>query len=252
MLLSAYGKEAAPRGQNVLECENFRYVLPPYVRFANFEARKLNISYIKKEFLWYLKGDRFDSSIGQHAKMWQGLVNDDGSLNSNYGQYIFGEQNLFDKALETLTADKDSRRASIMILNNEHLFSNTKDVPCTYALNFRIRENSLHMTVHMRSQDAIFGMGNDAPAFSFIHEMMFHSLKEVYPELEYGEYLHHADSFHIYERHFEMLKKILTSDVYAAVECPRISGADEVRFLRKLQFESIPESYKFTQWLTNN
>ena len=252
--LTNIGEMVSPRGIAVLECENYNYVLEPYIRFASFESRKLNLNYIKEEFLWYLRGERYDTSITRHAKMWSGLINEDGSINSNYGQYIFGKEKQFDRALQVLIADKDSRRASISILNKEHLLSNTKDVPCTYSMNFRIRKNRLNMTVRMRSQDAILGMGNDAPAFSFIHEMMLQSLKRAYPELECGNYYHSADSFHLYEKHFGIVTKILQGDKYIEVDCPRISGPDEVDYLRSKQyqetlFEFIPKEYKFAIWL---
>jgi thymidylate synthase len=242
------GVKVSPRGLTVLEIENYSYVLNPYERFVNFKSRKFNLNYVKTEFLWYLKGDKYDTSIADHAKIWKGTINEDGSINSNYGQYVFGAQKQFDIVVNTLKNDKDSRRASMMILSKDTLTSD-RDVPCTYALNFRIRENKLNMTVHMRSQDAIFGMGNDAPCFSFMHEMILNALKEFYPELEYGDYTHFADSFHVYERHFEMLVHLANKDAYTPIYCPPISGPDEVKFLRELDFKNVPDNYKFTQWL---
>jgi len=242
------GKPVRPRGLLISEVENFTYELPPYVRFQNYKCRKLNVAYTKKEVLWYIKGDKFDASICQHAKMWGEIINKDGSINSNYGQYIF-HTNQFDNVVMTLTKDKDSRRASMVILDREHLFADTKDVPCTYALNFRIRDNAVNMSVHMRSQDAIYGMGNDAPAFSIIHEMVFNALKRAYPDVKYGTYFHVADSFHVYEKHFGMLSKIVSGNEYELVECPPISGPDEVEFLRALKFDKVPEEYAFVNWL---
>lgn len=255
------GQLVSPRGQLVRELENFSYELPPFVRFQNFKHRKLNIDYIKDEFLWYLKGDKYDLSITEKAKIWGNIVNDDGSINSNYGQFFFGEQKQFDDVIDTLRKDEDSRRASIMILDVEHLKSDTKDVPCTYALNFRIRNGMLNMSAHMRSQDAIYGMGNDAPTFSFVHEMMLNALKRYYPDLRYGSYFHTADSFHVYERHFGMLEKLtgfksdghfdasVLDDDFIQVSCPKISGPDEVDFLRALDFSNIPDEYAFSKWL---
>lgn len=246
--LEEKGIEVSPRGQLIKEIENYKYELPPYVRFCNFKDRKLSISYLKKEFLWYLKGDKFDTSIAEHAKMWKSIINEDGSINSNYGQYFFGEEKQFDVVVETLKKDKDSRRAAIVLLNKYHLNSKTNDVPCTYALSFRIRDNKLNMTVHMRSQDSIFGMGNDAPAFSFIHEMTLNALREFYPDLRYGIYTHFADSFHVYEKHFKMMEDMINGE-YDEVDCPPISGPEEVKFLRALDFKSVPENYLFTKWL---
>jgi thymidylate synthase len=171
--------------------------------------------------------------------MWSSLVNDDGSINSNYGQYIFAKKpsqkmSQFENVIKGLTEDKDSRRASITILSRDHLLSNTKDLPCTYSLNFRIRDDKLNMSVHMRSQDAVFGMGNDAPCFSFIHEMIYGALTAIYQDLVMGEYYHVVDSFHVYERHFEVMEKIATGDKYLPITCPEITGSKEVKFLRTL------------------
>lgn len=240
------GRSACPRGLQVLELENYSYELPPFVRFQNFASRKLNLGYIKAEFLWYLRGDKFDHSIAEKAKIWREIVNEDGSFNSNYGAYLFtGGQ--FDNVIKVLSEDADSRRASAVILTAEHLSSDTKDVPCTYAMNFRIRDNKLNMSVHMRSQDAIFGMGNDVPMFSFTQEMVLNSLLPTYSHLEMGSYFHTVDSLHVYERHFKTLDALADGDEFAQISCPRISGPDEVRHLRALDFSCG----EFSRWLTN-
>lgn len=248
--LMSKGVTSSPRGLLIMELLNYQYILPPYVRFANFEARKLNVNYIKNEFLWYLKGDRYDDSITKYAKMWNEVKNPDGSINSNYGQYIFGRENQFDRVLLELLNDPDSRRASIIILKNEH-YNSKSDIPCTYSLNFKIRDSKLIMTVRMRSQDAVLGLGSDCPIFSFIHEMMLHKLRVAYVDLQLGDYVHSADSFHIYERHYEMVKSLLNEPKYSLVVCSLMKDASEVDFIRKLDFTSIPEDYLFTKWLTN-
>lgn len=237
------GKRCSPRGQLVIEAENFTYELPAYVKFPSFVARKYSESYVRNELLWYLRANAEDKTILKHAKMWTDLVNKDGTINSNYGRYVFGTTdsyvtspnwpNQFDAVVKTLIADKDSRRASIVICQPYHLLMETNDVPCTYSMNFRIRENKLHMSVHMRSQDAMFGMGNDAPAFSMFQEMIYVTLRDTcYADLEMGNYHHICDSFHVYERHFEMLDAIVNGDKFAPIACPFISSISEVQHLR--------------------
>lgn len=231
------GQECSPRGLRCKELTNFSYTLPGRVRFMCFDHRGLKMDYVKQELLWYLRGDKSDVSILRNAKMWEGLVNEDGSINSNYGQYIFhlpgdlyGSQSNFFRVVHTLIKDRDSRRAAICILNNAHLDSDTKDYPCTCYLNFHIRDDQLHMYVRMRSQDAIFGMGNDAPCFSFIHELMWQVMRKQdgFETLRLGNYHHMADSFHVYERHYEMMEKILmdphvTYDYHE--DCPEFTTA---------------------------
>lgn len=256
------GKYSAPRGLKIIELQNFHCTFPPYVRFINFKNRKLSLNYIKKELLWYIKGDKFDTSITKEATMWSHLINKDGSINSNYGQYIFGKQNQFDRVVNILKKDKESRRAIIVLLNNGHLKSHTLDYPCTCTINFHIRDSKLYMYVHMRSQDGVYGLGNDLPCFSMMHEMLYVTLKQHYKNLEYGDYYHSVDSFHVYEKHFEMIEELTNIDIstkrcknkytkskFSLVLCPKISNINEVKFLRKLDFSKIPNNFNFTKWL---
>lgn len=265
------GNLVSPRGQKVIEVEDYAYTLPPYARFANFEARKLKLGYVKKELLWYLKADPFDLSIVDAASLWQELPNQDGTINSHYGAHIFGQSQDFNhpamsighslssrsqyaNIINILLDDKDSRRASAVILNRAHLLNpKTKDFPCTYALNFRIRDNELKMSVHMRSQDAIFGMGNDAPAFSVIQEMIYVSLRDfAYPNLKLGQYHHIADSFHYYERHFEMVKEINNGSTFTPIEVPRIKDSSEVLYLLGLvKGDDNAKHGEFYRWLNS-
>ena len=246
------GKEVLPRGLKTLEIENYNIDFPPYVRFCSFESRKLKLEYIKTEMKWYLRGDPYDLSIVDHAALWKGMINSKGLINSNYGQYVFGEMNQFDFVVNELKKDRDSRRAVITILQPYHTINDDlKDVPCTYGLSFRIRNNKLNMTVKMRSQDSYFGLCSDIPIFSFIQEMILNSLREFYSELEYGNYHHFVESFHIYERHFKFLNELSEASEFSLIDCPKISGPDEVKFLRKLKFDDIPSEYMFTKWLTS-
>lgn len=249
-LLWKQGKICAPQGKKIKEIEGFSWIFKPYERFMNFNARKLNLTYIKQEFLWYLRGDQYDHSICQYAKIWGGLINSDGTIYSNYGHYIF-KQKQFQNVVRILTEDKDSRRASIVILQPYHLLNDgTKDIPCTYALNFRIRDDYLNMSVNMRSQDAIFGLGNDLAVFSFIHEMVQVALSETYSQLRLGLFFHHVDSFHVYEKHFDMVEKIIAEPLFTSIWCPKISSSAEVKTLLNMgDATSYKTNFQFINWL---
>jgi thymidylate synthase len=246
------GKFTAPRDKQVLEVENYHYELPPYVRFCSLTPRALKLDYTRHEWMWMLRGDPYDLSILQHSNIWKNIVVR-GRLNSNYGLAFF-RRGGFNWVIQELGKDKDSRRACITILGSEegHLRADAKDVPCTSYLNFRIRENRLNMSVHMRSQDAVYGMGNDAPAFSFIHEMVLEMLQFTkYPELELGTYHHTADSFHVYERHYAMLEELVADDCgFERVEIPFLYDYSEVDYLTTAEFTVEPKpEYAFSRWL---
>jgi thymidylate synthase len=203
-----YGKTILPRGLECREWENAEIVLDMEgCPLTSFEARHLNLKYAKQEFLWYLRGDRFDSSIEQHATMWKKLQQPDGGYNSNYGQYIFPNQ--FNWVISQLDKDTDSRQASIVLLRPEHLVEGNTDVLCTYGINFRIRQGRLNMTVMMRSNDIIFGMTNDVFCFAMLYRLVYGALLEFYPNLTKGEYIHLVNSLHVYSRHYEMINQII-------------------------------------------
>lgn len=222
------GIETSPRGFKIKELEDFKFTIDPFRPFMNFVHRNLKIGYFKKEMLWKLTGDPYNRDIMRHAKMWADVQNNDGSFNSNYGQYWFGEQMGLFKVFNELVKDEYSRRAVIPMLNASHIGPQVKDTVCTESVGFRIRDGKLNMSVHMRSSDQIFGLGTDIPTFAFLQRLLYGMLKSVYSDLGLGELTIVSMSSHIYERHFEMVEKIIAEP--AVAECslmpmPSISEA---------------------------
>jgi thymidylate synthase len=246
-----YGRLVRPRGQDVLELEDYTYSVEPDQIFCNLPARKLKLSYIKREFLWYLGGRLDDLSIAAHAKLW-GEIAVDGEVNSNYGYYWFAKGGIR-WVVNELARDPDSRRAVIPILGTlpRHLTDATKDVPCTESVAFRIRNGELRMTVHMRSQDAVFGLGNDVPCFSFLHRMVHTLLLGSGLQVQLGRLTTTATSLHVYERHFDLLLR-LAAEANEPIEVPPIHGVGEVDAMLALptrKWQPLPEQYRFFNWL---
>ena len=254
-LVKTAGQANTARGQTTLEVENATLLFAPYERLSSFEARKLNLDYCKQELLWYLRADRFDHSIQKHATMWKKLVAFDGGYHSNYGHYLFNEKTAdgdsqIDWVVKELCRDPGSRRAVCVLLKPEHLYAANVDVVCTYSISFRIRGESLNMTVHMRSNDLIFGTTNDVFCFSMIHELVYALLKPKYTTLKLGDYVHRVDSLHAYERHFDMLDELNEQGMsgYRHIEVPRIEAAEAV-FLTRGRGVQFHRAYEFTNWL---
>lgn len=259
--LKEKGKVCSPRGEKILEIEDYHIDFHPINdRFCSFKERNLDLAYLAGEFAWYLNGDRNDLRIIDYSKFWNKVRNPQMPyFNSNYGYYLFIENQL-KHVVDTLIIDKDSRQACVMINRANVMMSQSTDKLCTNSIMFRIRDNKLNMTVQMRSNDAIFGLGIDACMFSFVYEMVYVVLKRLaYSDLEIGTYHHTASSFHIYERHWDMLDKILESngDNYLDIDCPEMEF-EEVSNIQK-DFPKIESSirgggnaktyYKFTNFL---
>lgn len=221
-----------------------------------FPARKLNLNYAKQEWLWYLRADKMDDSIQEHATAWEKLKQPDGSFFSNYGQYIFhrdGESpSQFDYVIDTLLKDPGSRRASMVLLDRDHLFADNVDVVCTYAINFSVEHGYLEMTVMMRSNDVVYGFTNDAFCFWNLYLFVYTILSAKMPNLKPGSYTHFTNSLHVYERHFDMLNEIVTAartsgPGYVHENIPTPSFEEVVDLINQRGGDGQPGSY--TAWL---
>lgn len=202
---------SSPHGVLTKELINQHYTVLPGSELITHIDRKLSLPYVKRELMWYLTARRYDTSIVSYASIWQDCIAHDGGINSNYGQYLFGGGLGLDRCIKELKRDRDSRRAIAMILGQHHLHWAGTDQPCTVSLQFLIRpdffgRDKLTCIVTMRSQDAIFGLGNDTPAF-----MMFAKLVAACVGVEVGELCVNVGSLHVYERHFKMLQRIVES-----------------------------------------
>jgi thymidylate synthase len=253
MVLS--GTEIHARGTTSRNVRNLCIVLNPQDScLTSFDDRKLNLDYCKKEWLWYLRADKYDDSIEKYASMWAKIKQPDGAYYSNYGQYLFAPgpvesgASQFEYCVHTLRKDPDSRRASIVLLQRNHLFPDNSDVVCTYAIHFCIELGRLYMTVHMRSNDVVFGFTNDSFCFWQLYRFMFVLLKLKYPDLKFGTYTHTANSMHVYDRHYEMLTKIDSAGLagHTDVDVP-MPTANEVAVLIRSRGEDGEGAY--SDWL---
>lgn len=163
--------------------------------------RDWSLTYAFAEWQWYLSADRsiykLKELYGNVPKIWQNIADENGLVNSNYGAYWFGN-NQYDKVIDILKKDPESRRASLSIYNADKIDEYEKDTPCTYAINFTILNNKLNMTVMMRSNDLWFGFCNDQYCFSKLQEKMSKDL-----DVEVGTYFHFVNNLHIYNRHLK-------------------------------------------------
>lgn len=246
------GHAVRARGMMTRNVRNMAIVMPASVPpVTSFDDRNFSLSYCKREWEWYLNADKMDGSIEQHATMWKKLRQPSGEFYSNYGQYMFSPEELqtqFDYVVDTLSYDPDSRRASMVILKREHLFKENTDTVCTYAINFTIEMDVLHMTVMMRSNDVIFGFTNDAFCFWNLMQFMWAVLREKNPSLRLGTYTHFTNSMHVYERHFEMIGKILSKGIhgYNDVPIPMVTATEVRAFLARKRADGA-----YTTWLTS-
>jgi len=144
---------------------------------------------------------------------------------------------------EELKRNPDSRRAVVDVRDWKKDTSHGNTSPaCLQHMQFFIRNGKLHLKVLMRS--------NDAPEATFMNMFAFIMLqKRVADELnvEMGTYTHRANSFHCYEKDFNLLEGYMRG----------IRGGEKITyeyegFYKDLMDESKPEIDAKVQQLKSN
>lgn len=203
------GVEVSPRGMKTLEFQDVVSITveKPNQSLVTNPSRKSLLSFYFGEFLWMLRGSKDLNHVANYLNGWRRFSDDGKTLNGAYGDRIFNwndKINQFDEVFEKLNNDKNCRQAVISIYNPEKDLKPTLDVPCNDFLQFYVRNDKLCCTVYQRSCDIISGLTYDMHMFATFQALMAGRLG-----LEVGNYTHIANSLHLYERDFEMAKKIV-------------------------------------------
>lgn len=252
----------SPRQQKIKEILNCSITITdPYSNLFKNKIRNLPLKYLVDELILYFSGENKAQYYKQASAFWENIKNDDGTVNSAYGNLIFikrdAKNNMtqWEWAKNCLKNDKDSRQAVLHYNRPEHQFNENKDFVCTMLNQFFIRNNKLYLTTYIRSNDAIFGISFDLPFFMLLMQCMLLELKTDYPDLELGEYNHFIGSCHIYEKHFDLVEQMIKHK-FAEYKLPKLQKSiilDEELFKMK---KNINYNYlgddKFLIWLNEN
>jgi thymidylate synthase len=202
--IHVYGKENNPRGFVCKEIIAPQLILTnPKRCLITIKDRRLNYKYLIIEKMMYLSGVQYpEILIAYNGKMEGYLNKSTGLIDGAYGPRI-NQGNQLNHCYELLMEDKDSRQAVITI-NDWTDRKKSLDKPCTLSLQFLIRDGKLDMITTMRSNDIMWGLCLDIPAFCFIQEVMAYWLN-----VEIGNYIHQPASLHWYNNFEKQLLSFL-------------------------------------------
>lgn len=215
-----YDFESSPRGKPIREILGATFVLRnPRNRLILSPARNVNFGFAVGELCWYIRGDSDLETMLYYNKRMSQFSDDGKTINSAYGARMFtdepslGNESQFYNCCKELLNDPASRRAVMHINQPRDLFKavskSSKDVPCTMSLQLLIRDKKLYMHVLMRSNDFVWGVPYDFFSFTCLQELFLYQLQEFGVDVEdLGHYVHTSNSFHVYEPHYEMIKRI--------------------------------------------
>lgn len=167
--------------------------------------RKMPIRYAIGELIWYNSRNNTAKSIEPFSTFWSKIAEADGTVNSNYGHCIhdkfgFDQWNM---VKELLKKEPNSRQAILHIKEARDIISNpTKDLNCTIALQFILRNNKLDLITTMRSNDIWLGLPYDVFNFTCMQIQMAMELG-----VDIGVYYHNAGSLHLYKKDANKLER---------------------------------------------
>lgn len=181
-----------------------------FIADEDYIIRKPSYEYIERELSWYKSMSLYVNDIpGQIPAIWKSVASNKDKINSNYGWCIWSKENgnQYDNVLTELKANPDSRRAT-MIYNRPSMHTDfnkdgMNDFMCTFANSFFIRNNKLVSHYIMRSNDSVFGYGNDYAWAKYVQQKLADDLN-----IHVGDLIWTAANLHVYERHFNFLEKL--------------------------------------------
>jgi len=239
------GEQVTARGLDFKEIIFPHLVLTnPRARIVQNPARKLSKKFMMGEFIWIMSGQDTLEMIGHYSKNYAQFSDDGIRLHGAYGprlrywEYSLGFEHgqyhdQLQGCLNRLKADPGTRQAVIVILNPGIDFMvKTKDVPCNDLLQFFIRDNKLHMSCYVRSNDLFWGFPYDIWHWTMLQEL-YASILGV----GLGEYHHFVGSLHIYNKDFEQMNKCLNYEFpqIAMVEMPKENDLSIIGFLSNFE-----------------
>ena len=205
--LTSKGKEVSPRGQPCLEIIGYSTTIPMDSPVLTIVERKLGRRFMVAEAEWILSGRNDVASMAPYSREISKFSDDGQRFDGAYGVKIADQLRY---VCDCLINDNDTRQAVMGIWRENPRPS--KDVPCTIACQFFIRDRKLNCCDYMRSSDAWLGIPYDWFNFSMLSAYVLLELRRrdvTFNDVELGTLQLTAGSQHLYTRNLCAAKAIL-------------------------------------------
>ena len=165
-------------------------------------------------WIWQKKSNRIDE-LGSHV--WDEWADENGTIGKAYGyqlgvkhKYPEGEFDQVDRVLYDLKHNPASRRIMTNIFNHADLHAMGL-APCAYSMTFNVTGNTLNAILNQRSQDMLTANNWNVCQYA----ALTHMIAQV-SGLQVGELVHVIADCHIYDRHVDLVKKMLDNPAFEA------------------------------------
>ena len=215
--------------------------------FPALTLRRTGLKSCMDEILWiYQKKSNNIHDLNSH--IWDEWADETGSIGKAYGyqigvksHYKEGDMDQMDRVLFDLKANPYSRR----IMTNTYVFSDLSEMhlyPCAYGVTYNVTKRPgedrlvLNMILNQRSQHVLAANNWNVCQYAILL-MMVAQVSGMVP----GELVHVIADAHIYDRHVDIIKELISRPAYPA---PKVSlNPDVTDFYAFTTQDLIVEDY---------
>ena len=178
--------------------------------FPLLTLRPINFKAAVDEILWiWQKKSNNINDLNSH--IWDSWADESGSIGKAYGyqlavkhKYKEGMFDQVDRVLYDLKNNPSSRRIMTNIYNH-HDLSEMALYPCAYSVTFNVSQGKLNAILNQRSQDILAANAWNVSQYAALVMM----LAQV-SGLKAGELVHVIADAHIYDRHIDIVKELIS------------------------------------------
>ena len=222
------GDRVTPRGRPCRELRGLRLDLTDACNnIINNAQRRLSYRFMVAEWLWMWFGRNDVATISRYNLNIASFSDDGVIFNGAYGVPIVRH---WPRVLQTLRDDPDSRQAVLPIYSAPT--GPTRDVPCTIALQFLVRDDHLETIATMRSSDAWLGLPYDVFNFTMLGNVLAAQLG-----VGLGRFTLFIGSSHLYESDVPRAVGVFGSLDVSTIRSPYVST------IRSPYLNSTPPSW---------
>lgn len=215
------GQEVSPRGKLTREIPQRTLQVNMRKPVLTVPDRSLSYKFMAAEAYWILSGDDRVETIAPYNSRIAEFSDNGETFFGAYGPKIIDQLGyVVDKLME----DQDTRQAGLTIWREKP--PATKDVPCTVAAFFSIRNGLLNAHVFMRSSDVWLGVPYDVFNFSMLAHYICAFLNKKGVVVSPGQLFLTAASSHLYAINWDDAKLCIMSEVLEQSETPTVLFQD--------------------------
>ena len=209
LVIHQQGSKVAPRGKDCKELTCYQTMpINMHDPLVLEKTRNIGYKFMFAEAWWILTGQNAVATIAPYSKEIRQFSNDGLHFDGAYGPRVVDQLRY---VIDALHKDQDTRQAVMTIWRQNPRES--KDIPCTVALQFYIRDGELNCHAFMRSSDVWLGLPYDMFNFSAIAWYIFLELQRRSARvLRLGNLTITATSMHLYAWNDKAAEKVFEHD----------------------------------------